>query len=148
MQDELETFFPTPRKVVVGGMDIPILTLTFMDLGKFSRPLRPVIPLLQAGDYRAVAEDYPVELCAAMSVATGVDSATLGDLALDDFLELVTAVVEANLSFFLDRVVPKLRTIATLLNPAPPARQDPTPVGPTPSPDLSAPERPLETSPD
>jgi hypothetical protein len=142
--DDLETFYPAPRTLFVAGVEVPVRTLTFMDLGRFSKPLRPVIPLLQAADYRTVAEDHPEALCQAMSVATGIEPAKLGQMPLDDFLDIVAAVVEANLSFFLDRVVPRLRVIATLLNPRPPmASPD---AGPTPSPASSEPDAALPTS--
>lgn len=115
MQGDLETFFPEPVKVPTRLGPVNVDPMPMSKLGKFSRLISPAMPLLSNGDFKAAIEDHYEHVRDALVVATPLTAEELDRLLSDDFVALLVVVVEANLDFFVQRLVPQLRRLVALL---------------------------------
>lgn len=104
--DAFAELVPPTRVVEVGGRAIEVGVLVWRQSPPFLRVIAEPLPLLASGDYLAVATTYPDHLAEALRIATGVDRAFLEGLRGDEVLELAEAVLETNLHFFVERVMP------------------------------------------
>jgi hypothetical protein len=94
--------------------------LKIRELAPVARALEPVAPQLQRlvdGELtaaRILAFTVDADLFAdAVAEAARVERQWVGDLLCDDFLILARAVIEVNLDFFVQRVVPAMQVGGT-----------------------------------
>lgn len=104
--DELAALAPQPRRVSLAGRDFDLLPLRMRQLPAFARHVEPVLPLLMGGRYIQLITDHSEAMLEAVAIATGADRTWLDDLYPDQFVELLTPVVEVNADFFGRRILP------------------------------------------
>ena len=115
----LDIYTPQPRPVTAGGKTINVLPLKVRQIPGFTRAIVPVLAPLGAGDLATAIAVGGEDLVRAVAIATDQPEDWLGELLPDEFLALVTAVVDVNADFFARRVLPALNaatetTLATL----------------------------------
>lgn len=106
---DLETFAPEPRVLDVAGRRVRILPLRARQFPKFTRLVSSLLPLILAGDLVLVMLDHYDAARDCIGVATDTEAAWLDDLAADEFLALLTVVVEVNADFFTARLGPAIK---------------------------------------
>ena len=103
-----------PRTLHVGGKELQIAPLKVRQLPAFVRIAKPLIDELALVTVLGPLEiadligTHGEQLVEAAAVATGEPVLWIGALDLADFVDLVSAVVEANADFFVRRLVPAL----------------------------------------
>jgi hypothetical protein len=104
---DLDTLFPEPIRVRVGGDEIAVTELTVAQLPHFVRALGPLAGAFggQAGaiEPQAIASAIAQHLDALpdlVAVVTGRDSDWARKLTASDLMRLIEAVIEANADFF------------------------------------------------
>lgn len=95
-------------------------TITPIKVGKlpaFARAIGPVFDALPGAggtiNFGALISEHGEAVIEAASLATGIPRAELDDAELDEFMELVAAIIEVNRDFFTRRVQGKVATIAS-----------------------------------
>ena len=133
---DLDIFFPVPRPVPLRDQSLALLPLRVGVTPAFLKAIAPAMALLQVGAFQLAVMEQKDAMRSAIVIATGLTEAEVDNLYIDEFLQVLVAVVEVNLGFFVQRVVPQLnRLIDLVVLPAP----EPAAVGPASSPDWSAP---------
>ena len=141
---DLDIFFPEPRPLTLRGHQLALLPLMMGQTPAFLKAVTPAMALLQNGAFQLAVTQHYDSLRDAMVIATGLAPEAMDGLYPDDFLQVLIAVVEVNLSFFVQRVVPALIKLVALV-----VQTRPAPVtGDMSSPALSAPDTALAASPD
>jgi hypothetical protein len=107
----LETYIPVPREIVVGGKTLAITPLRVRQIPAFVRAVAAAAPLLMSGRIADAVALHGEGLVTAMAVATGEAEAMIGELLPDEFLLLVSVVMEVNGDFFAQRVAPQIMAI-------------------------------------
>lgn len=109
--ETLETYVPVPREIVVGGKTLAITPLRVRKIPAFTRAIAAAAPLLMDGKTGAAVALHGEDIITAMVVATGEPESMIGDLLPDEFLLLVSTVMEVNGDFFARRVAPLIMAI-------------------------------------
>lgn len=104
--ETLETYVPVPREIVVGGKTLQITPLRVRQIPAFTRAIAAAAPLLAVGRMIDVVALHGDDIIKAMSVATGESAEMLGELLPDEFMLLISTVMEVNDDFFARRVAP------------------------------------------
>ena len=122
--DGLDVFFPEPRIVATRGGDVAVLPLTMAQISGFSREINPALATILAGAWQLAIEEHGDALQRAVSIATRQDLSVIAALYPDDFLRLADVVLEVNLHFFGQWVLPQAaqtsqRLAQMLLRPGP-----------------------------
>lgn len=133
---DLDIFFPAPRQVPLRDLTLALLPLRVGVTPAFLKAIAPAMALLQVGAFQLAVMEQKDAMRAAIVIATGLTEAEVDNLYNDEFFQVLLAVVEVNLGFFVQRVVPQLTRLIDLVVLPKPA---PVADGPSPSPDLSAP---------
>ncbi len=107
----LETYIPIPREIVVGGKTLAVTPLRVRQVPAFTRAIAAAAPLLMDGKIGAAVALHGNDIITAMAVATGEPETMIGDLLPDEFLLLVSTVMEVNGDFFARRVAPLIMAI-------------------------------------
>lgn len=102
----LNTYVIEARAVEVGGKTLAITPLRVRQIPAFARAIAAAAPLLAVGRMIDVVALHGDDIIKAMSVATGESEEMLGNLLADEFLRLISAVIEVNDDFFARRVAP------------------------------------------
>ena len=145
MSDDLNVVVPEPIVVVVGGENIEVKQIKVGQMTKIMRIAFPFYDKLKAIkddakknpqkdigiDLFALVVEHGDAVIDLMAVLTNKDRKWVEDLDLDVLVALFTAVVEVNLDFFIQRVLPLLSKLVADLNA--PARETLVEVGLTPS---------------
>lgn len=147
MSADLDALDPAAlATVVIGGDDqrqqlkVAVKPLTLGRLPAFARALEPVIGEIQAVLEQGVSPQTLVALVGgnfdklldALEVATGAPREKLDASTLDQGLELVLAVLQANRGFFRGRAASALRMAAVISGAGPTAsRPSSAPAGPS-----------------
>lgn len=114
--------------------------LTLGKLPAFARALQPIADEIQAilaadidtGTVMGLVANRFDDLIAALEVATGAPRAAIEAATLDQGLELVLAVLQANRGFFKGRAASALRMAAVISGAGPtPSRSSSAPAGPS-----------------
>lgn len=130
---ELDLFCPEPREIIIRGEVLAVLPLVMRQISPFSRAIDPALAAILSGNWLTAAADHSDAMQKAVGIATGKPEAWLSDLYAHEFLALFDLVLEVNLDFFGQRVIPVAarvgqRLVALMMPPA----------GPTFSPGLSS----------
>jgi hypothetical protein len=118
--DDLNILQPEPVIVEVGSESVEVLPLKFGQFGAFTRAVQPMIADMNMAFSEDKAEgtfaiDIAVLLskhCEALikSVAVAIEKPLewVESLGMDDAIKLIQAVLEVNMDFFAQRLVPTL----------------------------------------
>ena len=137
----LQCFSPRLRRLEIDGRRFEIGPVRLRDLPRFARAATRLLPAILAGDILTVLED---DLAAARDlVASGAgiaDPEWLDGIDSGAFIDLLDAVLEVNLDFFVRRTLPGVRrmtariqeiaTIPPQAEAAPEAPTEPPTTGP------------------
>lgn len=115
MMSGLDTLFPAPRPVAFGGGTVDVFPLRLARLVAFSRAIRPALPLLLTGQIHVAIDQHFEDIRRSVSIATGLEEVALDQAWGDEFADLLAAVMEANLDFFVSRLVPALQRLVPVL---------------------------------
>lgn len=129
--DDLKVLFPQPIRRTLSGQTIEVMPMRMAGAVTLMALSQPVAGLLMAGQFRdAIAARWP-EVRALIAHGAGVTPDALDDAWPDEVIDLLAAVIEANLDFFVRRAVPALQRLAALVLTAPQNPGAPNPDGPT-----------------
>ncbi len=103
---DLASLSPQAKRVTVAGRDFDLSPVRMGQLAAFSEAVMPVVPLVLAGRVLEAATGHYEGMKAALAIAAKAEPDWLDNLAPDDFLRLVAAVVEVNGDFFVRRLTP------------------------------------------
>lgn len=108
--DELTALEPEFREIGVAGKALTLRPLTIGQLPAVARELRGVqIPMAgEEIDVMTLVAENGDQVARAVAIACKVEPDWVNDLQLDDFLELLMAVMELNVGFFYQQVMPSL----------------------------------------
>jgi hypothetical protein len=116
MSEELEIITPAEKTVTFAGKEITVSPIRMGKLQAFTAAVKPiandVIEALSgdgSGDLLLTIELHGDRMIRAVSVATGISEAELGDAMPDDFIALASAVIEINADFFVRRLLPSVK---------------------------------------
>jgi len=107
----LETYIPVPHAIVVGGKTLAITPLKVRQIPAFVRAIAPAANLLTSGRIAEAVALHGEGIATSMTVACDESEEFIGELLGDEFLSLVSAVMEVNGDFFARRVVPQITAI-------------------------------------
>jgi hypothetical protein len=116
----LEAIAAVETVIKFGGRDVAIRPLKVGQLPPFARAIKPVLPFvahafteggLSAAFVVEVIAEHGEQVIEAVSVASGVPAAEISDADPEDFLPLVTTVLNVNKDFFV-RLLSKARQAA------------------------------------
>lgn len=133
--EELDALVPQSRVIATAIGDITVAPLVTAQIPPFLRHARPLFDALEGGLASGPLPDFPVDgigqlapdwltllethgeaIIAAVAVATGQPAAAIGRLPPDQTIDLVQAILEENLDFFVRRLLPAVgRLMAGLL---------------------------------
>lgn len=128
LADDFDAIAPQGRGATVHGTPIKVTPLTVGQIPAVMRALRGVdLARFSAGDLDALGEllaDHGDGVITAIAVAARQPEEVVAGLDLEEFLALLTVVVEVNADFFARRVAPAMKlTLARLKrNPLSPGR--------------------------
>ena len=126
---------PIPQQLTLAGEPIEITPLRVGELPAFTRAITPISSAFSAEpDWVRLMSHNGDALIEALAIAARRPAQWVGGLALDEGIALAEAIFEANLDFFIHRVVPMIvgsstRIVQTLSS-----------LGPTVSSSSSAPD--------
>ena len=116
-ENQLDTIFPQDRIVTIKDVEINIKPFKFGKLPQVFRTIEPIAEIFQqlvkeeAGQLKlysaliARGGDNVIEL---IVVGSGQERSWVCDLDLDEGIELLSAIVEVNSSFFIQKILPRL----------------------------------------
>lgn len=104
----LETYVPVVKTLDIAGKSIAITPLRVRQVSAFAAAITPCAGLILGGNVLRAMSAHGDSLITAIAVATNEPPEWLGDLLPDDFVRLVTTVLEVNADFFMERVTPAL----------------------------------------
>jgi len=133
---DLDIFFPQPREVILREHRLKLSPMRVAQTSVFLHHIGPAMSLMRQGAFAAAIAEQFSGLAEAVAVASGLSRAEVEALYNDEFLQLLVAVVEVNLSFFLQAGAPHLTALSDLVVVR---RQAPATDGPSSSPASSAP---------
>lgn len=110
-----DILFPTPVVVGLGGRKVEVLPLRIENLVRFSRAIRPALPKLMTGQLQLAAEDHFEDLRAALAIATDATPEEISNAWGDEFVDLLGAVMQVNLDFFVNRLAPALQRLVPVV---------------------------------
>lgn len=110
---DLEVMIPAPRTVTVGREQVTIPPLKVKQLTQVLKLSKPLVPSLSAmgkgnADIAALVVDFPDQVVAIVAVLLNREVAWVEELEVDSLVDLATAVVEVNLDFFIQKVLPSV----------------------------------------
>ena len=132
---DLDIFFPVPRALDLREHNLKLLPLRMGQTPAFLKAVAPAYALLQVGKFLLAVADQYDSLRDSVCIATGLTAAEVAALYSDEFLDVLIAVIEVNLSFFVQRAVPRLNQLIPLIVPP----QTAPAAGPVSSPASSGP---------
>lgn len=114
-----ENLIPEVKAVKAGGEQIVVAPFAFGQLPAVSRHIGAVINSLRivngSVQLSELMADAGEDVIALAGIAAGKPRAWFDTLASDEGLELVSAVLEVNQDFFVQRMAPKLAVLVQLL---------------------------------
>lgn len=124
--NDLEAIQSTRLRVVqLGQLEVEVRPLTVGQLPAFSKAVRPALNTMvewidqddvQLAEIADLVEAHGEAMIEAAAIATDVDAETLGRTELDEFIELIVAIVLVNADFFAHRLLPGLATTVSDLS--------------------------------
>lgn len=117
-----EVLEPMQRNVTVSGESLVITPVTIGQYPAFARAVRPLVPAFAGkGDEIDVLEllaEQGDQVLDVVCVAIGREREWVGKMQPDAFIEVAQAVIEVNLNFFVQRLLPRIEAATDLLTEA------------------------------
>ncbi|OED39004.1 hypothetical protein AB833_17340 [Chromatiales bacterium (ex Bugula neritina AB1)] len=115
---ELNAFGTPPTSLELAEETLEIAPIRVGDIPKLLTAIQPFSEQLLAEqiDWFAIVTHHGERLLQAMAIAARKPLQWVEALALDDAIQLATALFEVNADFFIQRVMPALRQAATRIN--------------------------------
>lgn len=113
LDNDLPKIIPVPVFVTVGGKKIEVKTMRVKQLTKVMAEIQPFIGSFTTTDganLPLILLNHTDNVIGLVSTLTGEPIDWLGELGLDEMVLLFTAVVEVNLDFFIQKVLPAVTT--------------------------------------
>lgn len=108
MAGGLDDLFPPPAIVEAGGLRYEVAELAFRASGQYFAAVRPISGMILSGNIPMAVELHPDAVLRVMEVGAGVSPEVGEALKLDAVTRLLNAIVLANSSFFVQRVLPEI----------------------------------------
>lgn len=119
---QLATLFPEPRIVKTRGGEFAVSPITMGRLSAFAKACSPFMAQLTAPGETSLANakslllplltEHGDAVLDAVAIGAGIERKQVDALLPDDALALAGAVLEVNLDFFMDQVMPRLASVA------------------------------------
>jgi hypothetical protein len=108
VSEGLETLVVEPAILEVAGRTFQVHPLTIGQLPRFTKAVRPLMAEIGKDDFDVVAliAEHGERLTEAIAIVTHASVDEIGALPAEAIVPLATAVVEANLDFFAQRLLP------------------------------------------
>lgn len=114
--NELAVLTPPVIEVVVGGEVITVTPIKVRELMAFAQAVSPILKMLNEADQDWAGLNVSTLLmnhteAVIRTVAIGIrrDIEFINDLGIDELVKLSNAVIEVNVDFFIQRVLPAIR---------------------------------------
>lgn len=111
----IDALYPEPIPVAYGGTMVNVFPLRIDQLVRFSRAIRPAVPALMSGQLQIAIEEHFDAVRQAVSIGTGIPEAELSEVWPDEFVDLLAAVMRANLDFFVKRLAPAVQRLVPVV---------------------------------
>ncbi|WP_444452040.1 hypothetical protein ACTTAI_13360 [Rhodobacter capsulatus] len=126
--EDLEALFPLARETMIAGVSVALGPLKVRQFGAFTKVAEPFAGHVISGDYLAAVVQHPDAVIAALEIATGQPAAVFDDMLPDEIMSVLAEVMEINLRFFGQRLLPmrdqlreRMRAIAEASTGQPPS---------------------------
>lgn len=93
-----------------------ITPVKIKDLPAFLQACEPIFGALASGNLASVLSEHLEELLTVTTIGAGVERSWLEEQTVDVLASLVMGVVEANLDFFVQGLLPRLTAVTEQLN--------------------------------
>lgn len=121
VQDDLNKVIPTVKTIIIAGESLPILPFKVGRLPLVLTAIQPVAYVLMGQadgttlDILSLVIAHTDDSLNLLAVLADKPRAWVDDLGLDDAVTLLSELLEVNLDFFVQRVLPRLlQTVGTL----------------------------------
>lgn len=104
--EDLEALFPLHRNITVAGASVALGPLKVRQFGAFSKTAEPFAGHVITGDYLAAVVQHPAAVIEALEIATGQPATVFEEMMPDEIMPVLADVMEINLRFFADRLLP------------------------------------------
>lgn len=116
---ELDRLSGLPRTLMVKGQAVEVRPLTFMEVVRASKHLTPILKAVDAMDLSSqevanismLIETAPEAMIKIASLSIKKDLDWFETLEADEGLDVLMTVYEVNKDFFVQRLLPKLKTL-------------------------------------
>lgn len=102
----LDLFFPTLRIERVAGLDIAVPPLKVRQYAAFQAAVAPIMGYMIRAAYLEAVTHQTAASALTVVVATGVDPDWLDERPVDELMQLLAAVCEVQIDFFVRRLRP------------------------------------------
>ncbi len=115
---EFDAFGSPPTRLEIAGETLDIAPIRVGEIPKLLTAIKPFSKQLLAEqiDWLAIITQHGACLLQAVAIAARKPLPWIEALALDEAIQLATALFEVNVDFFIQRVMPALRQAATRIN--------------------------------
>jgi hypothetical protein len=113
--NDITKLLPAPVKVTVGEVELEIKPFKFKDFGTVSKHLGAILKSdikFDLQGFITVMGDHAEAVADILRIATNRTAAWVENLSIDDAFSIAAAIVEVNMSFFVQKVLPRV-TAAT-----------------------------------
>jgi hypothetical protein len=123
MSDPITTLFPQGRTLKLNGEDVTIKPFKFKDFATVSKNVTKIVKdglnleenkNINVATFLHVLGNCNEEVSTIMCLATGKPRPWVDGLEMDDAFSLTAAIVEVNISFFTQKVLPRLGEMTSL----------------------------------
>lgn len=110
--NELEKLIPKSIELTVGGEQLTITPIKVKELSSFTRAISPMMDTFnEAGRDELISKlifNHTYSLIKATAIAARKTEDFVNQLDIDELVDLVTAIIEVNIDFFMQKVLPKI----------------------------------------
>ncbi|MDY0274800.1 MAG: hypothetical protein RBR42_05080 [Desulfomicrobium sp.] len=85
------------------------------DLPRFLKACEPIADAFMAGDIKAAIMQHADNVIEATAIGAGIEREWLGEQELDVLVELTAKVIEVNIDFFVQTLLPKIQAVGESL---------------------------------
>lgn len=111
-ESDLDKIIPQPNIVTVGGKSIEVKTMKVKQLSATIKAIQPFAAAFKAGQGQVDMSDIVMNntdnVVDLVSILTGETKEFVEDLGIDELIIVFTRLVEVNLDFFIQKVLPLL----------------------------------------
>lgn len=112
LESDLDKIIPQPNVVTVGGKDIEVKTMKVKQLSATIKAIQPFAAAFKAQrdsfDAAEIVMSHTDNVVDLVVILTGESKEFVEDLGIDELVIVFTKLVEVNLDFFIQKVLPLL----------------------------------------